>query len=117
MYKALLEEKVKKGEMRKQEVSCLKDGKGVCTIYTYIWPNRSPLSSQLEYGYICIEPHASIGEHTHINECEIWKVVQGSVEINGLTYSVGTKTICRIAQSHYCKNSTNSEAILEFVKL
>lgn len=117
MYKKLLEENVVRGRMVKQEVSCLKGGKGVSAIYTYIWPQRSLLKSQIEHGYICIEPGASIGEHTHINECEIWKVVQGIVEINGLTYSEGTKTSCRIAQSHYCKNQTDSEAILEFVKL
>ncbi len=113
MNRELLEEKVKKGEMRKQEVACLQGGKGMCTIYTYIWP----YSSRLEYGFICIEPYGSIGEHKHIKECEVWNVIQGIVEINERTYTDGTRTICGIAQSHYCRNLTNSEVILEFVKL
>lgn len=60
---------------------------------------------------ITLEPGASIGEHTHLDEEEIFYIIKGSATYNDngtvVTLNEGDSCACLGGQSHSISNDTN----------
>lgn len=115
MDRKMLEKQVKKGEVKRETHFCLKGGTGRVTIYTdeiIKHPDTEVESS----GAILLEEGSSIGSHVHKNDSEIWIVIEGRVEVNGVILKPGQVSVCDQGESHYCKNLADGDSILGFAK-
>ena len=112
--KEVLERQVEEGKMERTEVTGLKGGKGKVIIYKN---NEKYTDTRIgDSGYLLLFPGTIIGNHTHDNDSETLIVRVGKVEINGSEYITDEIFYCDQGQAHDCKNLTNDEVIVEFVK-
>lgn len=70
-----------------------------------------------EASCIRIEPGKEIELHHHDKEHEIYMVLHGEVVILGNLYKKGEFHVCNCGESHNCRNSGPTEAILLTMKL
>lgn len=70
-----------------------------------------------EVSCIRIAPGKEIELHHHGKDHEIYMVLQGEVAILGNLYKRGEFHVCNCGESHNCRNSGVTEAILLTIKL
>lgn len=81
----------------------LQGGDGVCYIKHFMPAGESAGTGRL-FSVITIEPGASIGDHRHVGEYEIYYIVEGRGEVteDGETYELGPGDMmqCKNGSSH-----------------
>ena len=70
-----------------------------------------------EASCIRVEPGKEIELHHHDQDHEIYMVLHGEVVILGNLYKKGEFHVCNCGESHNCRNSGSTEAILLTMKL
>ena len=70
-----------------------------------------------EASCIRLEPGKTIELHHHENDHEMYAVLKGEVIILGDVYRKGEFHVCNCGESHNCRNSGVTEAILFTMKI
>ena len=111
MEKKMLDVKADNGELVREDVNGLKNGLGKITMY-----HSSVESMVMDVGYIVMEPHSTIGLHSHLEDAEIWIVLSGAIHCNGVVYTDGHVVFCQCGCMHNAHNVGAGETVLQFLK-
>lgn len=97
-------------ECRVENISCLKNGQGITTVINFFEDENFHSKGRL-FGISIIEPGASIGIHTHLEDQEAYFILDGKGIYNddGVEYEVnpGDLLICEDGHSHGLKNASD----------
>ena len=73
---------IKKREgMREATVEKPRDGEGVAH-YTYVMEKDEMKSSCTMFAKITLEPGSRVGEHAHVEDAEVYYILEGMMEVN-----------------------------------
>lgn len=109
-----LEQMALEGRISKRVEPNLKDGLGLCVVYTDLIEHpdkRVSVAGKIVMGY-----GATIGIHRHTVDSEIYTVLAGKVQSNGKIYGPGESMICNKGEAHNCVNLAKGESVLRYVK-
>jgi Mannose-6-phosphate isomerase len=112
---------VRAKDLRKTSQENLRGGKGRIDMTHFMEPEDSYNSGRL-FAMATIPPGASIGEHPHIDEYEIYHVVDGEVYVtdNGsdpVKLERGDCMVCKDGDSHSIENKSSRDATMLFLVL
>lgn len=96
----------------------MRGGDGVVTIHNFVADSEKCPNLRL-LGMIELPPGASIGEHVHDGEAEIFSIVSGEGEYNdngvAVPVKVGDVTVCYSGQVHGIRNTGSAPLVINGV--
>ena len=111
---------VKAKDLKKTAPENLREGKGVINMTHFLNPEDSCDTGRL-FSIATIPPGASIGKHEHINEFEIYYMLEGTANVMDNdqpgVLEAGDCMICKDGDSHSIENVSDKDAKLIFVVL
>lgn len=98
-----------KAELEREERRAVRGGEGRALLEAYLRPGEM---AGVEFvSRVTLDPHASIGEHPHPGEEELYLVLQGEGEgiLDGEAFPVapGDAFLCRKGHTHGLRNTGN----------
>lgn len=91
-------------------------GSGLGKAQLYDWLGNEPMCPNLKMlSTVTLEPGATVGDHPHNGEAEIYYITQGSGEYNDngqiVCVQAGDVTVCYDGQVHGLKNTGGEELV------
>lgn len=83
-------------------------------IFSGVW---KAVVNAKEVSVLTIEPGKEIELHEHKDDHEIYIVLKGMVQIDGIVCSEENIRICNCGESHRVANTSNSEVIILAIKI